>query len=109
MTKAEFAYWGTPVVATTLTDDLGKFPIGYINHLGVVEVWDPATVSRVGTTVTTPRGDYEIVWDGAKPARPGDRWDYTKGRLLPVEGPPYVDSLKALAGLVRVHDYGKDA
>ncbi len=76
-----------PPYPVTIEDEKGH-PLGWLNGPILTE----CGASNVGNDVTTTRGVYTVVWDGSKPDP--SKVGSTKGRLLPVIGPRYVDSLK---------------
>ena len=107
MTLKELEYWGTPPYTTTLEDEQGH-PIGIVYSDGTITMVDPSKDSRVGQKRNTQWLTCEVVWDGAMDDPNGGR---SKGRLLPVKGPSYVDSLtrmRALARNVKDDDDGED-
>lgn len=99
MTKSELAYWGHPPYECTIEDEQG-FPDGYFDNYGTFVL---CGVSNVGRTVIVGGVELEVVWDGASPDPMGG---HTKGRLLDsaLDSPAYVDSLRAMARLVKVPD-----
>jgi len=75
---------GIPV---TVCDPVGQ-PIAWLDGNGTNTVLQP---SNVGKVVKIGEREYTVTWDGCKPdpMKNGS----TKGRLLPIKGPRYVDSL----------------
>ena len=81
MTKEELDFWGTPPYQCTLTNKWGH-PIGTIYPDGTI-TYLPA--SNIGSK---DRDGNTVVWNGTKT----NSFDRTKGRLLPIQGPRYIDS-----------------
>ncbi len=89
MTREELEFWGQPPYQVTLTNNVGH-PLGTLSPDGTFIECGASNVGKVS------RGDpdYVVSWDGSKPdPMPGGS---TKGRLLPVKGPRYIDSLVAI-------------
>lgn len=91
MTLEELQYWGTPPVTTTLTDNFGH-PLGIIWPDGTITHCPP---SNIGKELVE---GYVISWDGGKPDPLGG---HSKGRLLPLDGPRYVDSTQVFGYMAR--------
>lgn len=104
MLLQEREFWGPPAYTTTLVDEKGA-PIGIAWANGDITM--VPTKSRVGEVVKDYDGTVAtIVWDGAYVV-PGS--GLTKGRLLAVDGPPYLDSLVVFCNMLKVRGDGKAA
>jgi hypothetical protein len=97
MTWKDYEYWQPPY-AVTITGAAGH-PLGWVDATGT---FHPCPASKVGEA----RGEsHVVVWDGGMPdpMKGGN----SKGRLLPLHGPRYVDSLTMYSYLatMTVEDY----
>jgi hypothetical protein len=102
MTKEEIGYWGAPPYTVVLEDNKGH-PEAIVYTDGTIV---PVGTSNVGRTHIDKGTAMEVVWDGSMPDP--SRGCHTKGRLLPVQGPPYVDSLRVFYRLVKGGNYGEE-
>ena len=93
----EFYYPGGKVpYPITVTNEWGH-PIGIQYPDGT---FTPCAPSKVGSRDSVG----ETVWDGAL----SNEFDNTKGRLLPVDGPPYYDSTRIFEYLATEKDDGTE-
>jgi hypothetical protein len=88
MLLKDFNYWGSPGYPVTIEDEKTGHPIGWADKHGTY--FDLAASNPMGP---------QTVWNGTQLTPNGG---LTKGRLLPIDGPPYVDSLHTFARLMRV-------
>ena len=100
----EFWYNGKPPYVVTLEDESG-LPIGLVYTDGTIVLTEPSKNSRVGQEVRQQGEVAAVVWDGAMDDPAGG---HSKGRLLPVKGPAYIDSLTRLKHLARADKHDKE-
>lgn len=87
MLKKDYDYF-KPFPYPVVIEDAAGHPLGRMLPNGTYIGLD---ASNVGKAVVSGGREYVVVWDGCKPdpMKNGN----SKGRLLSLSGPPYVDSL----------------